>query len=219
MASGRHSGDPTDLMLVDPSQPEATKRARKHLTKRQKDIFIHNGFTKALLRDVIAVGWDQVDINNYILYHNRQVEAALAVPAPSLDMSMKKSINTIIRTKLQAGLEEREIGVVTPLNLKVSSTGEPPEPDPGMLPPGPKKAIGRSEPALNPGQRSGSIKAHLAGLPKKTAANENSKRRSEETSQISAGNCCPEADQAIPEIHRTFDLEAALSAIGTGNCR
>ena len=119
---------------------------------------------------MIAAGWDQVDINNYILYHNDQVEAALAVPALSLDMSMKKSINMIIRTKLQAGLEEREIGVVTPLNPKVSSTGEPPEPDPGMLPPGLKKAIGRSEPALNPGQRSGSIKAHLAGLPKKTAA-------------------------------------------------
>ena len=25
MASGRHSGDPTDLLLVDPSQPEVTK--------------------------------------------------------------------------------------------------------------------------------------------------------------------------------------------------
>ena len=25
MASGRHSGDPKDLLLVDPSRPEATK--------------------------------------------------------------------------------------------------------------------------------------------------------------------------------------------------
>ena len=58
-------------------------------------------------------------------------------------MSMKKSINTIIRTKLQEGLEEQEeIGVVTPANPKVPSTGEPPEPDPGMLPPGPKKITG-----------------------------------------------------------------------------
>ena len=89
-------------MLVDPSQPEATKRARKHLTKRQKDIFLQYGFTKALLRDVITVGWDQVDINNYVLYHNSQVETALAVRAPSLDMSMKKSINIIIRTKLKS---------------------------------------------------------------------------------------------------------------------
>ena len=49
MAAGRRSGDPTDLLLVDPSQPEATRRERKHLTKRQKDIFIQYGFTKALL--------------------------------------------------------------------------------------------------------------------------------------------------------------------------
>ena len=49
MAVGRRSGDPTDLLLVDPSQPEATRWERKHLTKRQKDIFIQYGFTKALL--------------------------------------------------------------------------------------------------------------------------------------------------------------------------
>ena len=96
MASGRRSSDPTDLLLVDPSQPEATKRARRHLTKWQKDIFLQYGFSKALLREVIVAGWDQADINNYILYHNSQVEAALAMPVPSLDMSMKKSINTII---------------------------------------------------------------------------------------------------------------------------
>ena len=120
---------------------------------------------------MIAAGWDQVDINNYVLYYNSQVETRLAMPAPGLDISMKKSINTIIRTKLQEGLEEREIGVVTPVNPKVPSTREPPEPNPGMLPPSPKKITGgRSQPALNPGQRSGSIKAHLAGLPKKAAA-------------------------------------------------
>ena len=170
MAAGRRSSDSTDLLLVDPSQPEATKRARKHLTKRQKDIFIQYGFTKALLREVITAGWDQVDINNYVLYYNSQVETRLAMPAPGLDISMKRSINTIIRTKLQEGLEEREVGVVTPVNPKVPSTGEPPEPDIGMLPPGPKKITGGSKPALNPGQRSGSIKAHLAGLQKKTAA-------------------------------------------------
>ena len=67
MASGRHSSDPTDLLLVDPSQPEATKQTRKHLTKRQKDIFVQYGFSKALLREVIAAGWYQVDINNYVL--------------------------------------------------------------------------------------------------------------------------------------------------------
>ena len=170
MASGRRSGDPTNLLLVDPSQPEATKRARKHLTKRQKDIFVQYGFSKALLREVIGAGWDQVDINNYVLYYNCQVETRLAMPAPGLDMSMKKAINTVIRTKLQEGQEEREIGLVTPVNPKGPSTGEPPEPDPGMLPLGLRKVASGSKPALNPGQRSGSLKAHLAELQKKTAA-------------------------------------------------
>ena len=142
MAAGRHSSDPTDLLLVDPSRPEVTKRGRKHLTKWQKDIFLQYGFSKALLREVIIAGWDQADINNYILYHNSQVEAALAMPAPSLDMSMKKSINTIICTKLQEQEEEREVGLLMPLNPKGPSTGDPPGPDPGMLPPGLRKTVG-----------------------------------------------------------------------------
>ena len=78
------------------------------------------------------------------------MEASLAVPAPGLDMSMKRAINTIIWTKLQAQEEEqeeqqeeeREIGLVTPANPKVPSTGEPPEPDLGMIPPGPRKTVG-----------------------------------------------------------------------------
>ena len=60
---------------------------------------------------------------------------------------------------------------MTPANPKVPSTGELTEPDPGMLPPGPKKiTAAKSQPTLNPRQRSGSIKAHLANLPKKAAA-------------------------------------------------
>ena len=34
---------------------------------------------------------------------------------------------------------------------------------------------------------------------------ESSKKRSEEALQISAGNCRPEADQTVPEIHGAFD--------------
>ena len=128
MASGRRSSNPTELLLVDPAEPEAIRRERKHLTKRQKDIFVQYGFSKALLREVIGAGWDQADINNYVLYYNSQVETKLAMPAPGLDLSMKKAINTVIRTKLQEGQEEREIGVVTPVNPKVPSTGETPEP-------------------------------------------------------------------------------------------
>ena len=230
MASGRRSGDPKDLLLVDPSQPEATKRARRHLTKRQKEIFVQYGFSKALLGEVISAGWDQVDINNYVLYYNSQVETTLAVRAPGLDMSMKQTINAIIRTKLQEGQEEREIGLVTPLNPKGPSTGEPPEPDPGMLPPGPKKITGGSKPALNPGQRSGSIKAHLAKLKKAPAKKESSKssqekraegstRRSEKALQIPARNCCLETDQEISKVHGAFDQKAALSAIGARDCK
>ena len=96
MASGRRSGDPKDLLLVDLSQPEATKQARRHLTKRQKEIFVQYGFSKALLGEVIRAGWDQADINNYILYYNSQVETTLAVRSPGLDMSMKQTINAII---------------------------------------------------------------------------------------------------------------------------
>ena len=96
---------------------------------------------------MIGAGWDQADINNYILSYNGPVEAALAVPAPALDMSMKRAINTIIQTKLQAleeeqeevPEEEEEIGLITPANPKGPSTGEPPEPDLGNATPGTKK--------------------------------------------------------------------------------
>ena len=182
MASGRRSSDPKDLLLVDLSQPEVTKRARRHLTKRQKDIFVQYGFSKALLGEVIGAGWDQADINNYVLYYNGQVEASLAVPAPGLDMSMKRAINAIIQTKLQAQEEEQEgeqeeeqeIGLVTPANPKVPSTGEPPEPGLGMLPPGPRKTVGRKPKP--------STSAQLKPKPKRVLA----KKREEERMKAAA---------------------------------
>ena len=165
MAAGRRSGAPKDLLLVDPSQPEATKRARRHLTKRQKEIFVQYGFSKALLGEVIGAGWDQANINNYVLYYNSQVETTLAVRSPGLDMSMKQTINAIIRTKLQAREqeeEEQEIGLITPTTPKGPSTGEPSEPNPGMLPPGPRKTIG--------GQPKPSTSAQQRLKPKKPSA-------------------------------------------------
>ena len=115
---------------------------------------------------MIGAGWDQADINNYVLYYNGRVEAALAVPAPALDMSMKRAINTIIWTKLQAQEEEQEeeeeIGLITPSNLKGPSTGEPPEPDPGMLPRRPRKTVG--------GQPKPSTSAQQRLKPKKLSA-------------------------------------------------
>ena len=155
MAAGRRSGDPKDLLLVDPSQPEATKRARRHLTKRQKEIFVQYGFSKALLGEVISAGWDQADINNYVLYYNSQVETTLAVRSPGLDMSMKQTINAIIRTKLQAQEQEEEedFGLITPTTPKGPSTGEHSEPNPGMLPPGPRKTIGQPKPSTSAQER------------------------------------------------------------------
>ena len=107
---------------------------------------------------MIAAGWDQVDINNYVLYYNSHVETKLAMPTPGLDISMKRAINTIIRTKLQEGQEE-EIGLITPVNPKGRSMDKPPEPNLGMVPPGLRRTTGGgSKPALNPGQRSGSVR-------------------------------------------------------------
>ena len=166
LAAGRRSGDPKDLLLVDPSRPDVTRRERKHLTKRQKDIFVQYGFSKALLQEVIGAGYDQADINNYVLYYNGRVETALAVPTPALDMSIKRAINTIIRTKLQAQEEqeeepeeEEEIGLITPSNPKGPSTREP---DLGMLPPGPRKTVG--------GQPKPSTSAQQRLKPKKPSA-------------------------------------------------
>ena len=162
MSSGRRSADRTELLLVDPTQPEATKRARRHLTKRQKDVFLQYGFSKALLREVIKAGWDQVDINNYVLYYNGQVEVSLAVRSPGLDASMKQMIHETIQTKLRGS---------TPVKPKGSSLGDPPDPQLGMLPPGPRKTIGGgTKPGLNPGQRHGSIKKAQEAARKKSAA-------------------------------------------------
>ena len=118
---------------------------------------------------MILAGWDQVDINNYILYYNGQVETKLAVPAPSLDISMKQAINTIIRTKLRDE-QEKEIGLITPVNPKGPSMGDPPEPNLRMLSPGPRRTTGGTKLALNPGQRHDSIKAALATAKKVQAA-------------------------------------------------
>ena len=102
------------------------KTARKHLTKRQKDTFIQYGFSKALLREVIAAGLEQ----------------------------------------------EEKIGLIMPLNPKGTSMGEPPEPNLGMIPPGLRRTTrGGSKPALNPGQRMGSLKAIQEEL-RKTIAKE-----------------------------------------------
>ena len=241
MASGRRSSDPKDLLLVDPSQPEATKRARRHLTKRQKEIFVQYGFSKALLGEVISAGWDQVDINNYVLYYNSQVETTLAVQSPGLDMSMKQTINAIIRTKLQAGQEEREIGLVTPTTPKGPSTGEPSEPNPGMLPPGPRKTIGgQPKPSTSAQQRlkpkkpsAQSVKEAQAELKRILAEKREEKRkkaaarmakkggqkapkgRVKKRYRYRPGTVALKQIRQYQKVHGTFDQKAALPATGS----
>ena len=73
--------------------------------------------------------------------------------------------------------QEEEIGLITPLNLKGTSMGEPPEPNLGMIPPGPRRTTGGgSKPALNPGQRTGSLKAIQEEL-RKTLAKKKAEER------------------------------------------
>ena len=82
--------------------------------------------------------------------------------SPGLDTNMKQMINEKIRTKLRGS---------APANPKGSSLGETPDPQQGMLPPGPRKTIGGgTKPGLNPGQRHGSIKKALEEAARKAAA-------------------------------------------------
>ena len=162
------------------------------------------------------------------------------MPAPGLDMSMKRATNTIIRTKLQEEQEE-EIGLITPVNLKVTSMGEPPEPNLGMLTPGPRRTTGGgSKPALNPGQRTGSLKKIQEELRKTIARKKAEEHAAQATMAAKAakkssvkapkggvkkphrfrpGTVALKGDQKIPEIHRAFDPEAALSMTSEGNCK
>ena len=158
---------------------------------------------------MITAGWDQVDINNYVLYYNSQVETRLAMPAPGLDISMKRSINTIMRTKLQEEQEEREIGLVTPVNPKVPSTGEPPEPDPGMLPPGLRRTTGGSKPALNPGQRSGLVKTIQAEVKKAIAR----KKVEEHAAQAAKKSSVKAPKGGVKKLHRYRPGTVALKEI------
>ena len=141
MSTGRRQStrgkDSEDIVVVDPDQPKALKRAPKHLTKKQKAVFVWWGFTKALLKEVICEsGWDQVDINNYVLRYNGMVNPEMAHLAPDLDLDMKKAIQTVIRARLR-----------TPQNPKPpGAEADPEHPQPGAVPPKPKPGAGRGQP-------------------------------------------------------------------------
>ena len=153
MASGRRSTgeDPKDYLVVDPDQPGQSQRQPKHLTRKQKAVFVKYGFSKSLLDEVIHnSGWDQMDINNYVLRYNATVNPEMAVGAPTLDMNMKKAINTVIRARLAAK---------APGNPKPPGTGADPEPPQlGAVPPKPKPGAGRGQPTPSTSKGDDSIK-------------------------------------------------------------
>ena len=160
---------------------------------------------------MISTGWDQVDINNYVLYYNGQVETGLAVPAPSLDISMKQSINMIIRTKLRDQENQyKEIGLITPLNPKGPSTGDPPDPNLGMLPPGPRRMTGGTKPGLNPGQRHGSIKKALEEARKAMAAKKPAKKSG---TKVPKSRTIPKSQGGVRKPHRFWPGTVALKEI------
>ena len=105
-------------------------------------MFIQWGFTKALLREVICdSGWDQVDINNYVLHYNGMSNPEDAHRAPDLDLDMRRSIQTVIRARL-----------ATPVNPKPPGTGGDPEPQLGAVPPKPGAGRGQPKPGTSQGE-------------------------------------------------------------------
>ena len=106
--------------------------------------------------------------------------------------------------------------MVTPVNPKVPSTGEPPEPDLGMLPPGPRKTTGGgSKPALNPGQRTGSLKVIQEELRKTLAKKKAAEREAQAAKAAKAakksGMKAPKG--GVKRLHRFRPGTVALKEI------
>ena len=77
-----------------------TTPRQKVLNAQQKEIFIAKGFTKALLNAVISVGWDKLDIDNYILKYNHVNNEK--IPIPTLTSGMLQEIERRKRANLRA---------------------------------------------------------------------------------------------------------------------
>ena len=241
MASGRRSGDPTGSTVGGSITTRSNTAGQKTSYGEAERIFLSSmALPRLYSREVIGAGWDQVDINNYVLYYNSQVETRLAMPAPGLDISMKKAINTVIQNKVAGGTGRTGDWCGDPsLTRRCHPLEKLTEPDLGMISPGPRKTTvgGKPKPSTSAPSKS-STSAQLRLKPKPSARSvreaqeelkrvlakkreeklsegsgqvgkekrpESSKRWSEEALQISAGNCCPEADQAIPKVNGTFD--------------
>ena len=79
---------------------KTTPKRSKQLNAQQREIFIAKGFTKALLNAVISDGWDQQDIDDYILRYNHNTNEK--IPIPTLSTGMLQEIERRKRANLRA---------------------------------------------------------------------------------------------------------------------
>ena len=66
------------------------KKCRHRLSKEEDVIFVNNGFTPALQHAVIARGWDQKDIEDFIIMYNHNNKSK--IPVPPLTKGMQQEI-------------------------------------------------------------------------------------------------------------------------------
>ena len=134
-----------------------------NISPKDKRTFLFNtGLVRPCFQEVIGAGWDQADINNYVLSYNRMSGSSPCGTRTSSGYEHEEGhqhhhLNQAASTRRgqeEEQEEEEEIGLITPANPKGPSTGEPPEPDLGMLPPGPRKTVGgQPKPSTSAQQR------------------------------------------------------------------
>ena len=66
------------------------KKSRCRLSKDKEVVFVNNGFTPALQHVVIARGWDQKDIEDFIIMYNHNNKSK--IPVPALTKGMQQEI-------------------------------------------------------------------------------------------------------------------------------
>ena len=66
------------------------KKCRHRLSKEDETVFVNNGFTPALQHAVIARGWDQKDIKDFIIMYNHNNNSK--IPVPALTKGMQQEI-------------------------------------------------------------------------------------------------------------------------------
>ena len=66
------------------------KKSRHRLSKEKEVVFVNNGFTLALQHAVIARGWDQKDIEDFIIMYNHNNRCK--IPVPTLTKGIQQEI-------------------------------------------------------------------------------------------------------------------------------